>query len=88
MLESRNSIPFFSYLPIEMAKLKPREILPRQNNIYIYIYIYTLLFVYIYIYLIVFSPPFSICLDVGWNILWSVWYNLTSEQSAILQLSA
>ena len=36
-----------------MAKLKPREILPR--------------------------------LDVGWNILWSVWYNLTSEQSAILQ---
>ena len=39
-----------------MAKLKPREILPR--------------------------------LDVGWNILWSVWYNLTSEQSAILQLCA
>ena len=52
MLESRNSIPFFSYLPIEMAKLKPSEILPRQNNkVYIYIYIYTLLFVYIYIYI-------------------------------------
>ena len=56
MLESRNSIPFFKYFPIEMAKLKPREILSR--------------------------------LDVGWNILWSVWYNLTSEQSAILQLCA
>ena len=31
MLESRNSIPFFKYFPIEMAKLKPREILSRLD---------------------------------------------------------
>ena len=38
MLESRNSIPFVSHLP-EMAKLKPREILSRQNNkVYIYFF--------------------------------------------------
>ena len=37
MLESRNFIPFFSYLPIEMAKLKPRETLSRRNNkVYIF----------------------------------------------------
>ena len=39
ILESRNSIPFFSYLPIEMATLKPREILSRRNNkVYIYFF--------------------------------------------------
>ena len=31
-LQSGNLMPFFSYLPIEIAKIKPREILPRQNR--------------------------------------------------------
>ena len=30
-LKSRNLMPFFSYLRVKIAKIKPREILSRQN---------------------------------------------------------